>query len=421
MNLRKRTLALLLTLCLLLSVVVPMASAEEKTITLQLGTSFPDNWEAFDADETTAGLAPGTSTGYIRIKLLNTHLEGKQWVAIRIKSDRLEAGTTYALQLQTTQTSYAGTNDIYVIKDTAESGDALKNYVQDRITESNKVGQFNSGSKDVQDMSNVTLEGNSFILAFRPSKCLSGTNYCHFTLTNVYLTPVPTQSNVASNGSTEYATVAAAIEAAKTAEDKTVTLIDNVTEDVEVPAGITLDLNGKTLTATEFKCEGILADKSNGNGMVATMKDKTIKVADSDLLLFDSEKMGYRVYNGFTVAPHVDPEKPALQDMPNGAKRLWIKLSFTNQDAYRVIATGESDLTVGAKLVWNGQAIDKKLTFGNDHVKDWANRMAADDGKEYGFYIDFTGFDKLEPGTLTLTPFVYTVSSAASITHIHAG
>ena len=55
-------------------------------------------------------------------------------------------------------------------------------------------------------------------------------------------------ANVAKVGETEYATLQAAVNAAK--DGDTVTLLDNVTEDVTITASITLDLNSMTLKNT---------------------------------------------------------------------------------------------------------------------------------------------------------------------------
>jgi hypothetical protein len=223
-----------------------------------------------------------------------------------------------------------------------------------------------------------------------------------------------------------YSTVALAIDAAGNTQNKTVTLLKSTTENVTVPAGITLDLNGKTLTATNFTCNGILADSSDGNGMVATLPKETINVEASDLLLYDSEKIGYRVYSNFEIASHYDPEKaPALEEVNANTKRLWIKLAFDNEDAYRVIATGYSDIRVGAALTWTpdvGQAKHADLFFADKYVTDWAEKMDDDtDTKEYGFYINFTGFESLSSGKLELTPVVNAVNSATSIVHRHTG
>ena len=429
MNLRKRTLALLLTLCMLLSVAVPMVSAEEEeteTITLYIES---DSVE-FARKSSKAVFANYSNSFRINFKSADA---GVGWVAVRIPNTVVTKGT-YDLQLATPATSLAGMTDVYLFNPTdldGLTGDDLVNYIDGRLNtnDSAYLGVLDSsiaGVNNKQDMSRQVSveEGNdAFILALKLQAGQSGNKFAY--LARMYFTPVATQSNVASNGSTEYATVAAAIAAAQAnAEDKTVTLIDNATEDVSVPAGITLDLNGKTLTATEFSCEGILADNKDGEGLVKTAP-KAIDFAANGLLLYDSrdDMDGYRVYNGFVIAPHYNPEAgaPEMQTINSNVKRLWMKLSFTNKEAYEVIAAGGSGLTVGATLGWTSLAENVKLSFDADDVKDWAGKMAADDGKDYGFYIDFTGFDSLAAGTLTLTPFVNTVSSATAISYVHAG
>ncbi len=97
MNLRKRTLALLLTLCLLLSVAVPMVSAADLYLKVQIGTKGAANYEYI---ANPSEVETSNNTGYEQIKFMQSDANAGSWVAIRIKDSSVFAAGEYHLSLQ---------------------------------------------------------------------------------------------------------------------------------------------------------------------------------------------------------------------------------------------------------------------------------------------------------------------------------
>ena len=109
--------------------------------------------------------------------------------------------------------------------------------------------------------------------------------------TKLTLKSVPAETPVAMIGTTSYASLAAAIEAAK--DGDTVTLLADATEDVTIDKNITLDLGGKTLTNTNAGKATVTIAK----GATATVKNGTVKGGDS---YYDIQNNGIATFEGIT-------------------------------------------------------------------------------------------------------------------------
>ncbi len=100
-------------------------------------------------------------------------------------------------------------------------------------------------------------------------------------LDNLYLNNNVPNGNVASAGGIDYPTLAEAINAASTAADKTVTLLESVTLDDKATlslVGITLDLNQQTLTLNGES--GVLRDATIKNGSIVISRAANDSIAD---------------------------------------------------------------------------------------------------------------------------------------------
>ena len=382
------------------------------------------------------------STNYKDYGFMRFNAQEGDWLAFKIKNPG--KNTTWSLALKhPTVNGGAEICNIYILPVGTDINTAIDS--QQAVGE---VRFYNSSSTSGNDVPNIAMstsdiglwtsgEAEEYILVLYAAKASDAAN----NNANLYISSLTMRTDTkaaeeaeailyhsktdggVSNGKgknfTTYCTLSKALSSAAST-DRICLLQDAETTSATVPENVELELNGHTLTATEFTCSGTLTDNTDGNGMVETIKGKMINVADGDLLLYDSTNTGYRVYSGFELTPYGESLQPV-----DGGQRLWIKLTFDNKDAYRVIATGYSEFAVGASMTWTpseGTAVTNTLIFNDDHEKTWGTNMQT--SENYGFYITFTGFDYLASGELSLTPVVSgctetDISSRGSITYTH--
>lgn len=228
----------------------------------------------------------------------------------------------------------------------------------------------------------------------------------------LYICKTTLTPSIAQVGDTGYTTVQAAADAAYASEtDKTVTLLQSSTEDsVEVKPGVTLDLNGKTLTAT-VNADGIVTDSGNGAGaIIGTSAVKN--VGTNELALYDGSTcriFDYTLTKG-TGAGSADYD----ENTDNGTKSVsfWYTFKFTNSAAYDMaMADGNGKLTVGATLAVGSAS--RKVELSAAAVAGWAIKMKTEPDAGYAFYVTVTGFESLDPSVTGNLEVKLTVSGAA--------
>ena len=107
-----------------------------------------------------------------------------------------------------------------------------------------------------------------------------------------------------------------------------------------VPAGVTLDLNGHTLTSENILAFGQVVDSSNGNGMLAIdKKDRNafaiLNTENEFLPLYDTAKAGYRFFTYEVISRGT---RTVNTGNTVTALKFGIHLDFANADAYRLLA-----------------------------------------------------------------------------------
>ena len=211
---------------------------------------------------------------------------------------------------------------------------------------------------------------------------------------------------VALIGNMEYGTVSEALAAAKSGD--TVKLINDSTEDmIIVWNGVTLDLNGCTLTVNNYLMNfaNIIDGEDGGEGLlVFNGPDSQLVInANAFLPVFDSAAGGYRLYE-FTF------ENLGSKKIDDNSKKYGITIRFANIEAYRLIsesADTKLDIQFTIKLV--GTTTSTMLYDLNyDTIKTWAkNAYTKYSDPEYttgtrAIALTITGMKKLTEGT-TLT------------------
>ncbi len=135
-----------------------------------------------------------------------------------------------------------------------------------------------------------------------------------------------------------YASLAAAMNDATSGQ--TVTMLDNANMGAAlmIPTGVTLDLNGNTLTVAQLAAFGNVVDSKNGEGKIAMEANTAeknnliLQPSNTDLPLYDTEKGGYRFFT-FT-----DLNPDCLIAENKSYVKFGVQLQFTNTEAYELLA-----------------------------------------------------------------------------------
>jgi len=195
-----------------------------------------------------------------------------------------------------------------------------------------------------------------------------------------------------------YDSVDAALKAAESGN--TVVLGQNATVGdrfLEVPAGVTLDLNGKNLTVANIFSFGDIIDSTDGKGSLVISNDKTqafvgLQETNSYLPLYDTNC--YRFFDYDVVS--------AGKETGTNTVKFGVKVNFNNEKAYELLQNdGELvlDLMIGEQNIpykFNSATMTKLY---DAVTADWTNRS------KYAIALTISGLDNLASGTaITATP-----------------
>ena len=224
-----------------------------------------------------------------------------------------------------------------------------------------------------------------------------------------------------SVGDATYSDLSAAISAATQSGMPVALNQDVAAQEVLLADGVTLDLNGYTLTAEAFSAnvpggiaEGFVVDSSAGNGgLLRTERIEDIFQGNNpDLPVYDTAAGGYRFFD-YQLTVHGKTEK-----VDAGKQKFWFKFHFytddtcTEQDvdAYELVYADGSNLTVSVDVAWKNSA-PKQVYFGRpDGEKNstelFSQEWAKDATLSRWLYIVVGGLDKLDNGILGVTPSI---------------
>lgn len=169
----------------------------------------------------------------------------------------------------------------------------------------------------------------------------------------------------------DYTTLTAALDAAEPGE--TVKLQqDALLNEVVIPEGVTLDLNGHTLTTAVVGPMGKLV----GNGVLKTYASTNVNaelMAENTLPLYDASVNGYKLFKYSYL-------NAQTEEVGNDTVKFWYQLLFEDAAAYDLIETGTSGFTMGVDLtaddVYAPCTFKNSRQTGEEIVND-ANAWAA--------------------------------------------
>lgn len=206
-----------------------------------------------------------------------------------------------------------------------------------------------------------------------------------------------------------FATFEEAVAVAYDADDLAVKLnADVAMDELIVPANLSIDLNGKTLTVDALS--GSVTDSSAGNtGLLAAERDTIVFSAkNADAPLWDAAAGGYRFFDYLL---EVFDEAEAVEGKPSSQK-FWFKFHFytddacaeLDQDAYALVAGGNSGFKVATHMSWNGEALPSVYYGIDGDVDAFSRGWATDATASRWLYIRVDGLDEDLYGTLRVKP-----------------
>lgn len=204
----------------------------------------------------------------------------------------------------------------------------------------------------------------------------------------------PVARGIDANGNeTEYSSVSLAL-----IDSVSVTMIADSTESViTVPAGVTLDLNGHTLTADVFTSYGDIVDgEDGGNGLLKYVNG--LIPNNSFLPIYDSANSGYRLYkytlyllggvnitNGITYHATLDFRKLSGFKLISESENAHLRISF-NLKKNNSISTVIYDLPETELKTW---ASDAYTNYNDPNFYDWVTFMMKITGITVSSYTPY--------------------------------
>ena len=433
MNTFKRTLAIVLTVCMVCAFVVPAVSAEAVT-----GNVYFNQYPGFassakpstsNGDYVTGSTVSSTEKGYVAKYVIssNTSINLRsqknigiiyettvdnigEWVAFEITN--VPSGK-YVLSAATHASWYihSGKFDVYLMPSMDYmnmEASAMQSTIGANLIADNKVGTYEGISNQAIDIGYVEFaEDANYIMVFKVTgkgASATGTN-AYFVSTAAVLTAnatgdsyvtiggasAPVEEDVIDiNGEKKTASEAAA--AINAATSGKITLLGDLEldADIYVAPGVTLDLAGNKLTANVSVADG---------GALIDMDPSAEGYLAADRVNFNGDNGGYLPLltqaGGYVFAKVTSLTKEVTGKTADSAN-FWFDFDFYGFDVYA------EDVVVGVDFTYTGAGVVSAEPDDDvmaDFLAAWANKTAEQDIK-----LSVTGLEGVEG--FELTPYI---------------
>ena len=426
----KSLVALLLVLCMAMTFVVPMAFAETLTLKYEFGigagnvTGYPAEEISYWNDSTTikngsVTVPTDTEKGLSRSSYLgknqaryasivhNADSDGSRqtdfrfngtgaWGAVKIYG--VKAGT-YDMKIK-----YTAAKDVtFYVMTGNEYNEALADYMTDLkaltgttstqvagdaafLSKFTAVGTLSATDSQLEDVTTDVpfekdgAEVGEYVLVFRNSASSNSFKLRRMTMTGE-LASAPADP-VAKIGNAEYATLGAALEAAQSGDE--IDLAADIADagDFTIGSGVTLDLNGKNLSAGEINVGGKLIDSVSGGVVTGTI----VCANGNDGWLPLTNGNGKSLYK-------VNAASLGFTNKTDDSAKFGFNVHFEKEAAYALAG----DVTIKVALTWDGGNVDAIAS--ETFVSNWASTNSGN-GKAIGVTVNgLTGVAnfKLQP------------------------
>ncbi len=337
------------------------------------------------------------SFGTTRIAVMNANSSlivdtvGAHWIALVI--DVPKSGN-YSIKFRNLLTTKGGVGDIYLLPATKKNKEGLKTDVKYDTSNAIVMNAEPIGTIDFygykaqvnhaveHELKSMYLDAGEYILIFRGKQKGRG-NLCYMNISRLTLTKEYTVSETVKDLKNELVKDNGRVNIGK----------DLKMDDLEIPSGVTLDLNGYKLTCKSLIVNpgGSLIDSSDGKGSLICKKPIFADIEEY-LPLYDSKISGYRIF-AYKVSTSQVTAKSYGKDFN-------VELKFENDKAYDLLATGKSGLEMDFKMNWTN--LKEPKVFTTESAK---NSIIKKIGKtEKPFTLKVRNMDKLNAQILSVTP-----------------
>lgn len=186
------------------------------------------------------------------------------------------------------------------------------------------------------------------------------------------VTTVLTEKISVQIGDQGYASMDAALAAA--AFGDTIILCDDVSaKDIVLPSGVTIDLNGFTLTADSlysYSSNAVVDNSENVSGLLKLMDadGNMISQDNSQLPVYDKEAAGYRFFA-------IDVDSCAI----TCGNKYWFKIKAEKFAPLYELICAESEVVIKAKMTWDDQSEAAYAAAELAFTKSWASAYHANE------------------------------------------
>ena len=227
-------------------------------------------------------------------------------------------------------------------------------------------------------------------------------------------------SYAARIGDAYYHTVAKALAAAKAGQTITVLTDDAVANRiVDVPAGVTLDLNGYRVMADNLIAFGQIVDSSDGKGALITSQNTaeafvSFQVENRALPLYDTDCGGYRFFSYRIINAGTKFEQEDMSWVKYG-----FKIIFDSMKAYELLAC-EDNAAINVELKINGRSFSYRFSHKLAEQLYETVKKDFDRRGNYAITLKIKGLDALnEEPNIKACPVIYssrdTIGTAETI------
>ena len=225
-------------------------------------------------------------------------------------------------------------------------------------------------------------------------------------LNDFMVTEISVTNYVALANGKGYDTLDAALAAAT--EGQTVTLYNDVTvENINISGGVTLDLNGKTLTAESVFAiteHGYLVDSTEGGALIKIAKNdeenQYLKMSTINPMmpLYDCAAGGYRL---FTIEmEHIVRDGETADSVKFGFR---VNMAAAGYNLLNDAANADVELIANLVITVDGEELlVKDYAFKAETLAEYAAKKALNDGKNWTVVLTISGLTKVN-GTVVIT------------------
>ncbi len=147
---------------------------------------------------------------------------------------------------------------------------------------------------------------------------------------------------------------------------------DAAIDDLVLPQGVALDLNGNTLavnTVLTYSSGAIVDSSADGSGLLKVSDPEGIMInADNPQMpIYDSANGGLRFFE-------IQVSTKAVTGKNSGNPKYWLQIEVTNFDRFNTLIQADAEMEIRVKMSWDGQEEPVYAAAMMEFTKKWAKK-----------------------------------------------